>query len=173
MPEIAPQAYKVGLRSLLRASTLTPGTYVPTDGVKAVAHAAVLAWGRPVLLCGPADDPASRAQAERLAGSPHAGLVFRARGGLTAGTIRGGDVGWDPAGMSAIVAKPAGAVEEGGGEGPLVAIVLDDPHRAVATALCVATQTARALDPDAPELDDGWTLPALARGRNLVPRLLG
>ena len=83
----------------------------------------------------------------------------------------GGEVTWPATGgMSAIVAKPAGVVEHGRGRGPLVAIVLDDPHGAVATALCVTTETARALDPDAPAtLDDGWTLPMLARARHGTP----
>ncbi len=44
----------------------------------------------------------------------------------------------------------------------MVAVVLNDPAQALVTSLCVTTETARIFDANAPELDDGRNLTALA-----------
>jgi hypothetical protein len=51
--------------------------------------------------------------------------------------------------MTAIGAKPASHTDDGNRQGTLVAIVLAEPARSLAVALCVTTETARALDPRA------------------------
>ena len=53
-------------------------------------------------------------------------------------------------------------MNQGGDDGPVIAVVLNDPAQAVVTSLCVTTETARIFDADAPELDDGQNLTALA-----------
>lgn len=159
---VADRAYRTELLSLLRASTLTPGTYRPVTAVIYNNHAVVLVGGTPVILCGDAGDPASRRQAETLVRSRRFAAGVRVAGHtgeITTGTVSGADVPWtDP--MTAIVKKEPG--DTGRGIGPVVAIVIDDPHKKLATYLCVTTETARALDPSAPALDDGF-LGELAR----------
>ncbi|WP_448208150.1 hypothetical protein [Azospirillum sp. sgz302134] len=158
-------AYRTELRLLLRASTLTPGRYQPSAVVRTGMHAAVLVGGRPAILCGPHDDTASVAQAQALATSSLAVAALRTAGyfgPVTAGSVPGSAVTWQDT-MTAIVSKPAGHAEDGTGNGPVVAIVLDDPAMALAAMLSVTTETARALDPGAPDLDDGTTLGLLAR----------
>jgi hypothetical protein len=83
---------------------------------------------------------------------------------FSAGPVAGASWPWD-FGRGAVVGKGSGQVEDGTGTGPLVALVLGETGaaQAFATALCVTTETARIFDADAPELDDGVRLPALAR----------
>lgn len=161
-------AYHAELARLLALSTLTPGSYLPSDQVKAATHAAVFVDEKPAILCGPNDDPASVAQAEALAASPQVQAAFRAvgmAGAIHSGAIAGSHVQWQGT-EAAVVSKPSGRVEPGGEDGPLVAIVLNDPKQALTTSLCVNTTTARIFDASAPELDDGRKLPALARGES-------
>ncbi|MCW2240652.1 hypothetical protein [Azospirillum canadense] len=158
-------AYRTEIRMLLKASPLTPGAYRPSDDVRSGTHAAVLVGGRPVVLCGSYDDPLSLAHARGLASSGFAAAAFYAAGfsgPVDIGSVDGRSIAWADA-MTAIVGKPAGQAEDGSGTGPLIAIVLHDPSKALATALCVTTETARVLDPSAPDLDDGRTLGDLAR----------
>ena len=147
------------LGSLLAASTLTPGRYSPTAVMKSVKHAAVLIGERPAILTGRADDLESVGLAARLAASP----VFQrmissihGAGELRVGAVEGSDVEWLE-GMSALVSKPAGQVEEGAGNGPLLAILIGAPDvaDALATALAITTETARIFDPAAPQLQAG------------------
>lgn len=164
-------AYQAELARLLQLSTLTPGSYTPSDQVKAANHAAVFVNEEPAILCGPSDDPASVAQAEALAASPHVQAAFRAAGmpgAINSGVVAGEHVQWQGT-EAAVVSKPSGQVEPGGDDGPLVAIVLNDPKQALTTSLCVTTATARIFDDNAPELDDGRKLPALAGGETLPP----
>lgn len=159
-------AYQAELARLLALSTLTPGSYTPGDHVKTANHMAVFVDEKPVILCGPSDDPASVSQAEALAASPQVQAAFRAAGrsgAIHSGVIAGSHVQWQGA-EAAVVSKSSGQVEPGGDDGPLVAIVLNDPTQALTTSLCVNTAIARILDANAPELDDGRKLPALARG---------
>ncbi|AZK89879.1 hypothetical protein BO993_24135 (plasmid) [Xanthomonas oryzae pv. oryzae] len=164
-------AYQAELARLLQLSTLTPGSYTPSDQVKAANHAAVFVNEEPAILCGPSDDPASVAQAEALAASPQVQAAFRAAGmpgAINSGVVAGEHVQWQGT-EAAVVSKPSGQVEPGGDDGPLVAIVLNDPKQALTTSLCVTTATARIFDDNAPELDDGRKLPALAGGETLPP----
>jgi len=157
-------AYQAELARLLKLSTLTPGIYIPSEAAKNDNHAAVFVGDDPVILCGPSDDPASAAHAEALAASPHVREVYRASGRtdiISSGVVTGNHIKWQ-ASESAVVFKPSGQVEVRGDNGPLVAIVLNDPTQALTTSLCVTTETARIFDPDTPELDNGRVLPALS-----------
>jgi putative DNA primase/helicase len=159
--------YQVELARLLKVSTLTPGHYTPSANLRTGRHVAVFAGYCPVVLCGPADDEESVNQARFLAGSKLARRIFTEPSGkagdqLRVGVVDGRDLSWGQT-LSAIVSKPSGQIEIGDGEGPLIAILLDDPDGIRASALCIMTETARAFDPAAPELDDGRTLSRLAK----------
>lgn len=157
--------YQVELARLLKLSTLTPATYVPSESVRESNHAAVFAGDTPVILCGPSDDPTSAAEALALAASePLRNMLAKVgKGGdLSSGVIAGTHVRWR-AQEAAIASKQSGQIEPGGDGGPLIAIVLNDPHQALATSLCVTTETARIFDAGVPDLDDGKRLPAFAR----------
>jgi N12 class adenine-specific DNA methylase/antirestriction protein ArdC/phage/plasmid primase-like uncharacterized protein len=161
-------AYQVELARLLKLSTLTPGVYIPTEATKSATHAAVFAGDEAVILCGPADDSASVAQADALAASPKVRELYRVAGRsdqISSGLVAGNHINWQ-ATEAAIVSKPSGQFEVGGDNGPLVAIVLHDTTQALATTLCVTTETARILDPESPELDNSKVLPALANIHN-------
>jgi len=165
-PQLGPASYQAEIARLLKISTLTPGRYTPSDQVKADNHAAVFVDVMPAILCGPSADPTSVAQAEALANSPHVQAVFRAAGqsgAMYSGIVAGSYVQWQDT-ESAVVSKHPGQVETGSDDGPLIAVVLNDPDQALTTSLCVTTAAARIFDPNAPELDDGHNLPALARG---------
>ncbi len=147
--------YQKELAHLLKLSTLTPGIYVPTEDMKNTNHAAVFVNDLPQILCGPAGDPESIAMAKALAKSSHVVDVFKdecLHGGIQTGVMVGRNIDWKEV-ESAIVAKKSGQVEVGEDSGPVVAIVLNDPAQALTTSLCVTTETARILDPDAPEFD--------------------
>ena len=157
--------YKEELARLLKLSTLTPGVHTPTDEFRNTNHAAVLVDDAPIILCGPADDPDSVAMAEALAASSHVQTACQAAGisgPIKTGIIVGRNLQWGRT-ESAVVAKTSGEVEPGGDDGPVIAIVLNDPAQALTTSLCVTTETARIFDAKAPELDDGQTLAALAK----------
>ena len=163
-PVQAENTYRQKLERLLALSTLTPGIYSPTDEFKNANHSAIFVDDKPVILCGPADDPASIAMAEALVASSHLQAACQAAGitGLIkTGVIVGRNIQWGQT-ESAVVSKPSGMVEPGGEEGPVVAVVLNDPAQALVTSLCVTTETARIFDPRVPKLDDGHTLAALA-----------
>jgi hypothetical protein len=158
--------YETELARLLKLSTLTPGNYIPSEDVKNGNHVAVFVGNRPVILSGPSNDPLSVTQAESLAASPQARFALMAaghEGEIRIGVAFGKDIDWQ-ANESAVVSKPSGQVEHGNDDGPLVAIVLNDKDRELATKLSVTTETARILDAAAPELDDGHKLAVLARG---------
>ena len=166
LPQPVQSAYQIELAGLLERSTLTPGSYTPSQAVKSAFHAAVFVNETPVILCGLNDDPTSIAQAEALAASSHIARLYKAAGlsgPITSGAIAGAQIPWQDS-HSAVVSKPAGQVEAGADVGPLVAIVLRDKHAAITTNLCVTTETARILDANAPVLDDGRKLTALAGG---------
>lgn len=157
-------AYQAELARLLRLSTITPGRYAPSEEVKSGFHAAVFVGDTPVILCGPSTDPLSAFQAAALSSSNYVLAAFFAAGKFGAirnGVVAGSHVPWSLF-ESAIVSKPSGQVELGNDDGPLLAIVCDDPQQALTTGLCVTTETARIFDVTAPELDDGRRLPLLA-----------
>lgn len=170
-PAQAGEAYRAELGRLLALSSLTPGRYAPSDEAKTSDHAAVLVGDSPIILCGPADDPASAARAAALAASPKLQRALAAAGRtgiLSSGAVAGARIDWHDT-EAALVSKPAGRIEEGGEVGPLVAVVLDDPRDALSSLLCASTETARVFDPDAPDLGDGETLGRLARASQVPP----
>lgn len=162
--------YQTELARLLKLSTLTPGTYSASADFVNSSHEAVFVNGHPVILCGPAGDRRSMDEAQALSASSAFRQIMRAAGwavsevtpGVSAQQIRLGDQ------FAAIVSKESGLVEDGSGDGPLVAVILDSVNgTAIAAALCVNTETARIFDKDVPELDDGRRLSMLARHENV------
>jgi putative DNA primase/helicase len=156
--------YQKELARLLALSNVTPGNYTPTDNFRNANHTAVFVNDEPVILCGSADDQASVAMVEALAASGHLQVACQAAGisgPIKTGVIVGRNIQWNRT-ESAVVSKPSGMIEPGGEDGPVVAVVLNDPAQALVTSLCVTTETARIFDPEAPELDDGRTLAVLA-----------
>lgn len=148
---------------LLKRSTLTPGKYVPSPAVRFNPSTAVICDGKPVVLCGWVELEESGRQARDLSETAYLKAILKTRGivgPITHGIVKGSDIDW-PDVASAVVTKSPGRVEYGADEGEVVAIVLNDPHAAIALALCINTETARALDPKAPELDDGIKLSLL------------
>lgn len=142
------------LPRLLQLSTLAPGDYKPSEYMKENHHIAVFAGERPVILCGPRDDPESVRQAEALAESEAVGIMFNAagkEGPVTYRTVAGGDIVWKDV-HSCLVQKPSGQLGMGDQDGPMVAVVFDDSNHALTTGLCVTTETARIFDPAVPEL---------------------
>jgi len=156
--------YQKELARLLEISTLAPSIYTPTDEMRNTNLAAVFVGDAPIILCGSADDPDSVAIAEALAANGHVQVACQAAGisgPIKTGIIVGRNIPWGQT-ESAIVKRTAGAVEAGGDDRPLVAIVLNDPTQVLITSLCVTTETARIFDANVPELDDGQTLTGLA-----------
>ena len=142
------------LANLLAASTLTPGTYTPSQNVKTAVHAAVFAGDSLIALTGPADDLESVSQAKALAHSPVFRRLVQLRGHsapLVFTRINGAEITW-PERCAAVVSKPAGQVEHGGEDGPLMTIVFDGESEALSTAMCVIAEVAQIIDPEAPLL---------------------
>lgn len=156
--------YQKELARLLKLSTLTPSVYTPTDEFRNTNHAAVFVGDAPIILCGSADDSLSVAMAEALAASGQVQVACQAAGisgPIKTGIIVGRNIPWGQT-ETAIVTKTAGAVDQGGDDRPVIAVVLNDPAQAVVTSLCVTTETARIFDVKVPELDDGSNLTTLA-----------
>jgi len=152
--------FQMMLGHRLMGSTVTPGVYRPTPEIKAIsAHAVVFAVAPDgtesvAVICGPASDPASMVQADAIAASADACRMFGGRQ-LLAGAVAGDRVPW-AAEMGAFASKPAGQVEQGGEDGPVLAILVDfDGHAHERLVwMCACTETARALDPAAPPIGD-------------------
>ncbi|MDA8350111.1 MAG: zincin-like metallopeptidase domain-containing protein [Pseudomonadota bacterium] len=149
----------------LAASTVTPGRYSPSEVMKSVSHAAVLVGSYAVIMTGRADDLESVAQAARLAESAEFRRMIREVYGDAephAGAVDGSRIDWFE-GMASLVSKPAGQVEDGTAQGPLVAILTALPGSragdALATALAVTAETARIFDSRFPALHDGLSQP--------------
>lgn len=162
--------YQKELARLLKLSTLTPGTYSASADFVNSSHEAVFVNGHPVILCGPAGDQRSMEEAQALSVSSAFKQMMQAAGwtvsevypGVSAQQIRLGDQ------FTAIVSKESGQVEDGSGDGPLVAVILDSVNgTAIAAALCVNTETARIFDKDVPALDDGRRLSMLSQQVNV------
>jgi hypothetical protein len=157
--------YQKELARLLKLSTLTPGTYSASEDFVNSSHEAVFVNEHPVILCGPAGDQRSMEEAKALSASSAFRQMMQAAGwtvsevypGVSGQQIRLGDQ------FAAIVSKESGQVEDGSGDGPLVAVILDSVNgTAIAAALCVNTEIARIFDPAVPELDDGRRLSMLS-----------
>ena len=156
--------YQSQLQALLQASTLTPGAYTPSLNIKAVDHVAVCIGGVPVLLTGPSDDLESVNQAKAFCRSKSFELAKRALGldgQVTCETVNGNDIQW-PKLCEAVVSSNAGEIEAGEDDGDLMTINLSQ-NRGLTTLLCVNTELARIIDPNAPEMCDGKILPYLAK----------
>ncbi len=155
----------------LAASSLTTGTYEPTGAVKSLPTMAAL-FAAPrcpsisnlgsalgpdgsetlAMLLGPADDPASAAQAEALAASWEAGRIFGRP--LAAGMVAAGAVRWQPS-LVGIARKQPGVAEAGGRAAGVLALMVGSGAgdvRFMASLLCACTGTARAIDPEAPDV---------------------
>ena len=158
---LAKEEQQSELLARLAASTVTPERYSPSEVMKSVQHAAVLVGSHPVILTGRADDIESVALAARLAESPEFRRMIREVYGDAephAGAVDGSRIEWF-GGMPSLVSKPAGQVEDGTGQGPLVAILTALPGSrggdALATALAITDETARILDSEAAQVHDG------------------
>ena len=158
---LANEAQQPELLARLAASTVTPGRYSPSEVMKSVQHAAVLVGSHAVILTGRADDLESVALAARLAESPEFRRMIREVYGDAephAGAVDGNRIEWFE-GMPSLVSKSAGQVEDGTGQGPLVAILTALPGSrggdALATALAITAETAHILDSQAAQLHDG------------------
>ena len=154
----------------LAASTVTPSRYSPSEVMKSVSHAAVLVGSYAVILTGRADDLESVAQAARLAESAEFRRMIRADYGDAephAGAVDGSRIEWFE-GMASLVSKPAGQVEDGAGQGPLVAILTALPSSragdALATALAATAETARIFDSRSSVLHEGLSQPPVPPG---------
>jgi hypothetical protein len=151
--------YQLKLQQYLQQSTLTPGVYAPSDALTSSDLAAVMVDGKAIILTGSGEDKASIVQAQALSQSK----AFRAAmksldisGQLTAGVISGLSIDW-PSSCEAVVASTAGEAESGDEQGDLQMISLY-PDKSLTTLLCVNTELARIIDPDAPAMDDGKLL---------------
>ena len=158
---LANEAQQPELLARLAASTVTPGRYSPSEVMKSVQHAAVLVGSHAVILTGRADDLESVALAARLAESSEFRRMIREVYGDAephAGAVDGNRIEWFE-GMPSLVSKSAGQVEDGTGQGPLVAILTALPGSrggdALATALAITAETAGIFDAQAAQLHDG------------------
>ncbi len=158
---LAKEEQQSELLARLAASTVTPERYSPSEVMKSVQHAAVLVGSHPVILTGRADDIESVALAARLAESPEFRRMIREVYGDAephAGAVDGSRIEWFE-GMPSLVSKPTGQVEDGTGQGPLVAILTALPGSrggdALATALAITDETAGILDSEAAQVHDG------------------
>lgn len=152
------------LQAHLKASTLTPGVFAVTDVFKTMPVAAVLVGGEPLLLTGAGDDKASLDQARCFASSTTfkaAAISLELKGELSYAVVAGGSIDW-PAQCEAVVGSKAGMIETDGSSGDLKMISLH-PYRGLTTLLCVNTELARIIDPQAPTLDDGRDLTELLK----------
>lgn len=147
------------LATWLKKSPLTPGHYRPTETIRNTRHVGVFSGDTPLVLTGPHDDESSRREAVGLAHSLGFQLIAQEAGvktPLNVAYIDGGKIAW-PDIMGAVVAKEGGeVVDVDGTNGPLVAMVFNEPFgrhvTGVVTSMCVMTDIARILAPDAPDM---------------------
>lgn len=156
-------SYHIQLQELLQKSTLTPGVYTPTHQLKNADHWAVIVDRTPVLITGPADDLESAQQANDLAKSRSFRNAVKALdldGEIYSGVVEGAtDINW-PDVCDAVVSSKSGEIAVEGDIDDLMTISLIK-HPGLTTFLCINTDLARIIDPNAPELDDGRHLASL------------
>lgn len=141
------------LAKRLQLSTLTPGSYKPSERMKNRQHAAVFLGQTPVILCGPSDDLDSMELASKLSKSGRLQALlslYGLSGYISNGVCNGRDIAWKNS-CSAIVAKKSGVIEDGSESGPLVSIILTDTNNALATACCTDREISRVFDPSCPD----------------------
>ena len=158
------ETYRNELSRLLALSSLAPADYRPSESVRDSTQVAVLLDSKPLILCGHYADNRSFIVATDLAKSSSLpGLLNVDPSSLAVGAVPGSQIKWRDT-ERAIVAKASDKGADGTDADRLLAIVLDDSN-ALAANLCATAETARMIDPSAPKmLDDGITLPSLARG---------
>ena len=162
--------YQAELGHLLALSPLTPGSYEPTERIKAIEHVGVFVDGKPFLLTGSSDDHDSFCHAQQFAESTTIQVLLETlgiTGEVTFGVINGADIEWLSS-HSAVVESTVNKVEHGDENGELVYVLLDDQLKneralGVAVAMCVDTSLVRVAVPDAPELTDLRDLSQLAK----------
>ena len=164
------EAYRQEIQETLKASTLIPVRFQPDNAMCNCSHAAVFAGDRPVILCGTAGDTKGITMALGLASSKLVSELVPELG--FEGPIRFGTAGKDAVQWSdsarLIIEKLPGAAVIGGGRHTIQAVVPDDPQGgALSMMLCLAAETVRIIDPEAPVqgLDDGERLVQRARKR--------
>lgn len=162
--------YQHQLQEYLQASTLTPGMYTPSTTAKSIRHVAVCVDRKPILLTGPSDDKESLEQANAFCSSPAFDVAIKAlglKGSSTVVFIDGNVIDW-PESCEAVVESVPGVIEAGNQDGDLMMINLSQ-NRGLTTLLCVNTELAQIIDPNAPEMCDGRSLSELARQtRNML-----
>lgn len=144
------------LQDFLRLSTLTPGLYAPSEAVKAAQLVGVFAGDTPLLLTGAAGDAGSIAQAEAFCQSQAFAAVLEVLGIkdlLALKSVSASSLDW-PESCEAVVAAESGVVEDGAGQGDLMMINFSG-FKELTLLLCVNSELARIIDPEAPEMDDG------------------
>ncbi len=156
--------YQAKLKELLVKSTITTGSYTPSEFVRNAEHIAVLIDGKPVYLAGESDCDVSINEAKQLAnnemyklGLSKIGLT----GELSYGIVSGSDIDWQGS-HNAIVKSDSGVFEDGQGVGELIGINLTE-NQSLGVLMCVNDSLARILDPQCPELDNGHNLSFLAQ----------
>lgn len=148
--------YQSLVETYLKASSLTPGIYVPSDAVKSTDLAAVFVGTKAVLLTGASSDAASVAQAEsfcQMSAFATAMQALKLEGPIVFKKINGSELEWSGL-CEAVVASTPGEAEDGAGQGNLMMINLT-PYKELTVLLCINTELARIIDPKAPMMDDG------------------
>lgn len=156
--------YQNQLQEYLQASSLTPGMYTPSTTAKSIEHVAVCVGGKPVLLTGPSDDKESLEQAKAFCSSLAFGAATKAlglKGSPSVVFLSGEVIDWLE-NCEAVVKSEPGIIEAGNEDGDLMTINLSQ-NRGLTTLLCINTELAQIIDPNAPEMCDGQIVPTLAK----------
>ncbi|OLF82032.1 hypothetical protein AWH63_10865 [Marinobacter sp. C18] len=136
----------------LKASSLTPVIYQPTEAMRQQSHIAVWVNHFPLILCGRYEHPASMQVAEELARHPRLADLIRSVGqpmkDCRTGIIHGKSICWQHD-TSAIAISSPGELEQGRSEGRMVAIVLGDPRQSITAGLCIDSELEAIINKDA------------------------
>ncbi|MGR5448541.1 hypothetical protein ACP3V3_01910 [Vibrio sp. PNB22_3_1] len=150
------------LAKYLRFSSLTPGSYVPSDDARSSKHWAIFVDKAPILLFGYEDCAISRDIAAELSCSEVLAATLGrigVKGRLTWGLVDGAAMLWDN-NYTAVVRSMPGLVEVGGVD-ELQVINLTQ-NTALTTMMCVLREIGSILDANFPEYDDTPLLEALS-----------
>lgn len=160
------------LQQYLKASTLTPGLYKPSDAVKSANLVGVFSGNRPVLFTGASGDTGSEAQAQAFCESREFAAALQALNISESIQVRNSaDCNFEwPEICEAVVASKAGESEDGAGEGDLMMINFS-PYKELTVLLCVIGELASIIDAKAPKLDDGTLIEQFAQDNLQVLQL--
>lgn len=164
--------YQSLLKNYLKASTLTPGLYKPSDAVKSAHLVGIFSGDSPILLTGASGDTGSEDQAQAFCESREFSVALQAlniTGDIKVKHTGDCDVEW-PEVCEAVVASKAGETEDGAGEGDLMMINLSQ-YKELTVLLCVISELASIIDPKAPKLDDGTLIEQFAQDNLQVLQL--